>query len=444
MRSALIALVTIALFASEAAAQQVIVNRAPVQGAATKPLFEACISVSVGDPQRLQQQPGLYVQLVSGNVQQQDQSATLTGTVSFQQAMCYAMTATTKLAPIYTLRDATVTLQRTVTSSTTIAAPGATGSASASTSGSAGVKVAGQQVSSTTVKAGVASSLPTITNERAYVAIKGRGNLEWSANNAGTLLVIQDFAFEATDADGGKVMVQSGTFKLNGCAMRLTPGLAIDRDGISVAGKLTCGSYEFANAKLKNKPLQSTTGSGELKLYGLPFNVTFAMTNDDLKGTARWAGQSRDFVRLPSLPGLELRVTGPVATLSFVQKRTGPNNVATELTTTFDAERVELRTQAKMPNGEPWLSAYVDPGPSTMSANGTTLALPALAAVINDPFKAARDTCLAAANAVANNPTTQTDERADAINACNTIHPKPPAVPSAPRSISLDVTLVVR
>jgi len=442
MRLPSLALIALASLASQASAQQVVRNRSPVQAAAPKPLFETCLSVAAGG--QVQNQPGLSVRLMSGSVQQQDQSATLTGTVALQLAVCNLTTAIEMLAPIYTLRDASVTLQRTVTSSTTITAPGATGSASASTSGSAGVAVAGQQVSSTTVKAGVASALPAVTTQKAYLSVKGRGNLEWSADSFGSLIVIQDFAFEATGADGGKMMVQAGTFKLHGCAMRLTPGVAIDRDGISVAGKLTCGGHEFANAKIKNKPLQSTSGSGELKLYGLPFNTTFTSEQGNLKGTARWAGQSRDFVRLPTLPGLELRVTGPVATLSFTEKRTGPNNVATEVVATFDAERVELRTQAKMPNGEPWLSAFVDPGPSTMSAGGTTLALPLLATVINDPFKAARDTCLSAANGVANNPATKTDERADAVNACNSINPKPPSVPSAPRSISLDVSVVVR
>jgi hypothetical protein len=226
--------------------------------------------------------------------------------------------------------------------------------------------------------------------------------------------------------------------------MRLAPSVAIDADGFTTAGKLVCNRNEIANAKIKYSPLRSTTVTGELKLLGLPFNVSLASDRDTLKGTGRWSGQSRDFVRLPTLPGLELRVSNPVATLAFSSKRTGANQVTDDVTASFDADKIELRTVARTPSGEPWLSAYVDPGPSTMSATGTQLALPTLAAVINDPFKAARDTCNAAASKLANNPATKNDERADAMNACNAANPAPPAVPSAPSRISIDVTVAVR
>lgn len=442
MRAITLALIAVASIGSHAAAQQVVMNRAPVQ-AQQKPLFETCLSLSSTDP-RLGPQPGLNVRLMAGNVQQQGQATTLTGTVAIQQAVCNVAATVQLIPPAYTLRDGSVTLQRTVTSSTTVTAPSG-GNASASTSASAGVKVGGQQVSSTTVKAGVASAAPSVALEQAYLSMKGTGKLEIDADGLGTVVVIEELAFEASGKDGGKIMVQAGVLKAYGCAMRLTPGFAIDRDALAVSGKLSCGEFEFANAKLKHTPLTKTTGSGEIKLYGLPFNVAFSTDQTTLKATGRWAGSSRDFVRLPALPGLELRVTGPVATLTILQKRTGPNTISRAAEAMFDAERVELRTEAKMPSGEPWLSAYVDPGPSTMSASGTVLALPTLASVINDPFKAARDTCLAAADKVPNNPaTTKNDEHADAINACNAASPKPPSVPSAPKTISIDVTIAVR
>jgi hypothetical protein len=410
---------------------------------AQTPLFEACLAPQQhAAPANV---PGVHVKLLSGSVQRAANAVTLSGMVSVAMASCTpGSTAITDVPPVYTLRDASVTLQRVVTGQVRAPLP-ATGSTQVASGGNAGVRVGGQQIAATSVTKTIAASTPSgVTVETAYSSLHAKGQLEISMDGtpAGAFLV-KDFEIDANTDAASLIRVIAGQVSLLGCALQVAPGSQVDRTGLTLkASAMGCDGVQFANVMLRVGANGRISGVGQHSfINNVSIDASFAVEDKALTGAGEWKGAPQVVLANQPVPGLDLVIRSPLIRTKFERKLEG-NRFRQSFALTFDAERIEERTQAKMANGEPWASAYVDPQPSTISGSATNLALPALSTP-QDMLRATRDTCLNAANKVIDNKlTTNVNEHDAAVNACWSANPAPPSIPSAPHSITLQLSVV--
>lgn len=411
------------------------------QARAESALFDVCLSAA---NQTAPVSPGARVRLISGSVQRTATSVSITGTASYSVANCApGNVAVNDIGQPWTLRDATITLERTPTGSAQVTGPAVSVSGKASTGANVGVKVGGKEMSAATTANVGATLQPNVTVEQGFVSVKAKGKLELPVPNAAQPIVVEDFSFELSTQTGGVVRAQAGRLSLYACALPLSPGGSIDRQGVTVSGTMSCDGTEISNAVVRVAPDGRLSGAGYIKYAGAKMDATLGMDGSSFVANAGWKGTSSGFVPIPGTIGVELQVKNPIASLKL-ERKAGGGRITQSITGSFDADRIEVRTQAKMPNGEPWASAYVDPGPTTLSASAVTLALPSLPAPA-DALKAARDTCLRAADLVKDNPaTTKSNEHNAAVDACNAANPSPPANPSLPASVSMDLGKIAK
>lgn len=226
----------------------------------------------------------------------------------------------------------------------------------------------------------------------------------------------------------GRIDIYAGDLPLGGCTHTVRTGSRLESGKLVVNGTLRCGS-------LLSRKSTVTLGDGkieasvEVDLYGHVYKIDLKWSKGELRGEQSWQGSSTDWQKVRGLD-LEYRAEGP--TLKLVVR-------GTNTTVTFDANKLELRSASKKPDGTPWAYASIDPPAKTVSNGKLELPLPTLPAP-GDVLKASRDLCIEAATK--GNPPGR--PRDTAISACNGSFPSPPAIPTPPKSISVEVKVVIK
>ena len=404
---------------------------------AQAPLLQTCVpggTTGTGAPI-----PGWALRQTSGNVTRTERSATLTGSFTMQLAQCHGSVPVSPIGPVYTLRDATATLERAVTGTTIVKSPVPVGG-QAKTGGSAGVQVGGRELHASGA-ASAAAAANSAQLDQGYISLRAKGRLEVGLTGAvDDAFFVRDAELEVSGAQGGTILVKAGELSLYACAGRVSPNGQVDKDGVALSATLRCGAEELSNASVKVTPKRALSGQAQLNVPAYKLDATLALQGPDLVVSGQWKGKPRGFVPVPGVPGVELQVLAPIVR-GTLSRKAASGVITSTVALVFDADRLELRTTARMPTGQPWASAYVDPQPSAISAKLTTLALPSLPAPA-DALRGARDACLSAADKVLDNKLTKGDEHAGARDACNGSNPPPPSNPSVPVSVRLEVSVV--
>jgi hypothetical protein len=369
---------------------------------AQQPLFETCFADTRMVPLVGSMLPGLHIRLLSGSVKRDPTSVTLAGTITLAVTFrCRGgKTTMSDVPPVYTLRDAKVTLKHD------------------SNGGGAGVE-------------------PAFTN------LHAKGQLELSLKGtASTTFFVRNFEIDAGVKPDGSMQVVQGEASLFGCTMPVKPGSQIDGSGLTLKGSaLTCDGKEFANASLHIDAAGSLSGTAQHRVGTSTLDMSFTHSATALTGTGSWKGVPRAVLSSKPVAGLVTIVTASVVRANLERTMQGDKYVQS-FALTFDADRIELRTEANTSGGEPWASAYLDPPASAVSGTSTTLALPTLPAA-QDALRGARDACLNAANKLPDNKATlNVNEHDAAVNACWSANPAPPSVPSAPKTLQLELKVL--
>lgn len=228
------------------------------------------------------------------------------------------------------------------------------------------------------------------------------------------------------DAIPGELRVSGAPFGLGECVQNLGAGSKIVDGKLSLSGKLACGPLSGTG---KIRIGRGIDGSVKTTLFGHQFDLDLAWSDDQLQGSTTWAAASSGWQAVPGID-LEFRVEGPVIGLAMKGSR---------VTFSFDANKLELRSKSKKPDGNPWAYAYVDPPSQSFSADGKLSLDPPSLPTPSDAFKAERDACID----VANKASPPGKVRNTAIGVCNADHPAPPSIPAPPVHIEVEVSVVV-
>lgn len=267
-----------------------------------------------------------------------------------------------------------------------------------------------------------------------WVSVRGSGTLELAAGPV--TLTIAGGSFESRP--DGTVGLSGGDVSVRGCAHQVGQGSALGSAGVQLSGTLRCGPVALASSTLRLGP-GGIAGSGRLQAAGHTFDMTYAATGQTLTASGGWTATSRGWQTVPGVDPAEYQVTNPRVQVGL----NGPT-----LTATLAVDKVQVRTKARNPNGDPVAQAETTPGALTINASGDVrLPLPSLPQP-PDANKGVRDTCKAAANQIPDplpppppgaprGPT-----RSEALAACDAANPFPQGVPSLPTSIPVNLTAV--
>jgi hypothetical protein len=229
------------------------------------------------------------------------------------------------------------------------------------------------------------------------------------------------------DGAPGDLRIGGDPMGLGSCVQNLGAGSKVAGAKLHLAGKLKCGPLSGTG---KIDIGNGIDGHATATLFGHSFDFDLGWSRGELTGSTTWKGSSTDWQAVPGLD-LEFRVEGPEVDLSLK---------GSTVSFTFDANKLELRSKSKKPDGTPWAYAYLDPPSQTFSADGKVAFTPPSLPTPSDAFKAARDACIDGVKRT----TPPGTARDAAIGVCNADHPSPPSIPSPPTSISVEVKVVIK
>jgi hypothetical protein len=229
------------------------------------------------------------------------------------------------------------------------------------------------------------------------------------------------------DGAPGDLRITGNPMGLGSCVQNLGAGSKIEGGKLHLSGKLKCGPLAGTG---KIDIGGAISGQASATLFGHRFDFDLAWSRGELQGSTTWKGSSTDWQPVPGVD-LEFRVGGPEVDLSLK---------GSTVTFTFDANKLELRSKSKQPDGTPWAYAYLDPPSQSFSADGKVAFTPPSLPTPSDAFKAMRDACIDGVKKT----TPPGSARDAAIGVCNADHPSPPSIPSPPTSISVEVKVVIK
>ncbi|MBK9062784.1 MAG: hypothetical protein IPL89_06255 [Acidobacteria bacterium] len=260
----------------------------------------------------------------------------------------------------------------------------------------------------------------------AWVALSGHGTARLTG--LGPALTIPNAAVGSQGVTA-LTLLGDGT-ALRGCTHSVEAGSLLAPSRATLAGSLRCGSWTIGSSTLTVDP-NGLSGGGTFTAWSRSFAMSYAASGSGLSARGSLSGADTPWTRVAGFEA-EYRIEGPKLEL----KLDGP-----ALSPTFGAGKVNVRTIAKKPDGNPWSSASLTPDVVVVPApptDGIPVPLPALPAP-SDAERAARDACEAGARRTLAGQALQ-----HALDVCRSGHPSPPSVPSLPRSVSLKVGEVLR
>ncbi|MEO8055546.1 MAG: hypothetical protein ABI768_10340 [Acidobacteriota bacterium] len=211
---------------------------------------------------------------------------------------------------------------------------------------------------------------------------------------------------------------------VRGCTHTVGMGSVLSPSRLTLAGSLRCGPWSMASSTLALEG-GSVSGGGTFTAWSKRFAMTYSASGDTLSVRGSLSGVNTPWARIPGLEA-EYRIEGPKLDL----KLEGPS-----LSRTFGAGKVNVRSTAKKPDGNPWSTASATPGTVVVPAppsDGIPVPVPNLPPPA-DVERAARDLCESAAKKLVGGA------RDRALDACRSGHPAPPGLPNLPASVSLKV-----
>jgi len=260
----------------------------------------------------------------------------------------------------------------------------------------------------------------------AWVSLSGHGTVRLTG--LGPALTIPNTAVESRGVSALTLLGDGAAFR--GCTHSVDAGSLFAPSRATLAGTLRCGSWTIGSSTLTVDP-NGLSGGGTFTAWSRSFAMSYAASGNGLSARGSLSGADTPWTRVPGYEA-EYRIEAPKLDVKLD---------GTTLSPTFGAGKVNVRTTARKPDGNPWATASGTPDAMIVPAppaDAIPVPFPVLPAP-SDAEKAARDTCRAAANKIP-----QADARNAALTVCNANHPSPPSVPTLPRSVSLKVGDVFR
>ena len=228
------------------------------------------------------------------------------------------------------------------------------------------------------------------------------------------------------DATPGELALGGDPLALGSCTQNLGGGSKIADGKLQLSGKLVCGPLSGTGTMRLGKGID---GNVRTTMFGHQFDFGLSWSGKQLQGSTTWAAASSGWQSVPGVD-LEVRIEGPQIGIAVK---------GATVTFTFDANKLELRSKSKKPDGNPWAYAYLDPPSQTFSADGKLSFDPPSLPSPSDAFKAARDACID----IAKKASPPGKVRDAAIAVCNADNPAPPSIPAPPVHIEVEASVVV-
>ena len=224
----------------------------------------------------------------------------------------------------------------------------------------------------------------------------------WPKNNPSLKLTLRDAAVTVKSAGSG--------FNSVGGAGKLE---------LSIAGQ----TITFDDASFDSTPDGNTlNGTGKFQRFNHTFDISYAINGQNFTGQGEWHGRGKGWQSVPGVEA-EYQLSNPVVKVNF----SGAN-----ISTAFDADKLEVKTKAKNPNGDPWAKAEANPESLAVTPDGRfPLPLPSLPQP-QDLNRKAREACEAAARNL----------RQD-TKPCSNQFPGPPGLPNLPARIDVQLSSVI-
>ena len=201
---------------------------------------------------------------------------------------------------------------------------------------------AGPSYDQTTFRATVLGAGPQIAT---WASLEGQVSAR--ITGFGPAIAIPNVALQS---QASAVMFTGGEASFRGCTHTLAAGSGFTTSQVLLEGSLRCGPWSLTSSSM-GIDKTSVAGAGTLTAWSKSFTMSYAASGDGLSPEARSLGADTPWARVPGFEA-EYRIEAPKLDL----KLEGPS-----LSPTFGAGKVNVRTIAKRPGGDPWSSASLTP-----------------------------------------------------------------------------------
>lgn len=166
-------------------------------------------------------------------------------------------------------------------------------------------------------------------------------------------------------ASDGTLYLSGGDVNLLGCTHQVSNGSAVRPDMVELWGQIRCGNL-VAPDSLLSLNAGGVGGASRVQMLGHGFDLYYSLGAGRLQAASTWTPASLGWQSVPGSGGAQFRVSNPRVIVRIDGASAGAG---------FYVDRVEAKSTANKPNGEPWASAQASPPPLGFSVDGR-LALP--------------------------------------------------------------------